>query len=150
MKRAILAVVIVLSALAALRVFGVFTFAVLSAQPVDTDPALEWPRVRVYVGATQSVHKPGASRAVGESNQCLRLLETDGRQDVPTRVDFDGNLRGDDNWESLPRFALPPTVYYAAFHTAQFWDGRAADVEEQAKGPALHRGLARHGHLDGV
>jgi cytochrome c peroxidase len=31
-----------------------------------------------------------------------------------------------------------PTVYNAAFHFAQFWDGRAADVEEQAKGPVLN------------
>ena len=28
-----------------------------------------------------------------------------------------------------------PTVYNAAGHFAQFWDGRAKDVEEQAKGP---------------
>src|SRR5262245_41687671 len=31
-----------------------------------------------------------------------------------------------------------PTVYNAAFHFAQFWDGRAADVEEQAKGPVVN------------
>ncbi len=31
-----------------------------------------------------------------------------------------------------------PTVYNAAFHIAQFWDGRAADVEAQAKGPVLN------------
>ncbi len=31
-----------------------------------------------------------------------------------------------------------PTVYNAAFHLAQFWDGRAADVEAQAKGPVLN------------
>jgi cytochrome c peroxidase len=31
-----------------------------------------------------------------------------------------------------------PTVLNAAFHIAQFWDGRAADVEEQAKGPVLN------------
>jgi cytochrome c peroxidase len=31
-----------------------------------------------------------------------------------------------------------PTVYNAAFHMAQFWDGRAADVEEQAKGPVTN------------
>jgi cytochrome c peroxidase len=29
-------------------------------------------------------------------------------------------------------------VYNAALHIAQFWDGRAADVEEQAKGPVLN------------
>lgn len=28
-----------------------------------------------------------------------------------------------------------PTVYHAAGHTVQFWDGRAPTVEEQAKGP---------------
>jgi cytochrome c peroxidase len=31
-----------------------------------------------------------------------------------------------------------PTVYNAALHVAQFWDGRAPDVEEQAKGPILN------------
>ena len=31
-----------------------------------------------------------------------------------------------------------PSVYNAALHLTQFWDGRAADVEEQAKGPVLN------------
>ena len=31
-----------------------------------------------------------------------------------------------------------PTVYNAAAHFVQFWDGRAPDVEEQAKGPVLN------------
>ena len=31
-----------------------------------------------------------------------------------------------------------PTVYNAAAEFVQFWDGRAADVEEQAKGPVLN------------
>lgn len=31
-----------------------------------------------------------------------------------------------------------PTVFNAAGHVAQFWDGRAADVEAQAKGPVLN------------
>lgn len=33
-----------------------------------------------------------------------------------------------------------PTVYNAALHVAQFWDGRAADVEAQAQGPILASG----------
>ena len=33
-----------------------------------------------------------------------------------------------------------PTVYNAALHIAQFWDGRAADLEEQALGPILDAG----------
>lgn len=31
-----------------------------------------------------------------------------------------------------------PTVYNAALHVAQFWDGRASDVEAQAKGPVTN------------
>jgi cytochrome c peroxidase len=31
-----------------------------------------------------------------------------------------------------------PTVFNAAAHFSQFWDGRAADVEAQAKGPVLN------------
>ncbi|WKZ35279.1 MAG: cytochrome c peroxidase [Anaerolineales bacterium] len=33
-----------------------------------------------------------------------------------------------------------PTVYNAALHVAQFWDGRVPTVEEQAKGPILAGG----------
>ena len=31
-----------------------------------------------------------------------------------------------------------PTVWNAAFHSVQFWDGRAATLEEQAKGPPVN------------
>nr|WP_283844419.1 cytochrome-c peroxidase [Bradyrhizobium cenepequi] len=36
-------------------------------------------------------------------------------------------------WQRGPRRA--PTVYNAVFNLAQFWDGRAADLKAQAKGP---------------
>ena len=36
-------------------------------------------------------------------------------------------------WQAGPRNA--PTVYNAVFNVAQFWDGRAKDLAEQAKGP---------------
>jgi cytochrome c peroxidase len=39
-------------------------------------------------------------------------------------------------WAVGPRNA--PTVLNAALHRAQFWDGRAADVEAQAQGPILN------------
>lgn len=39
-------------------------------------------------------------------------------------------------WAVGPRNA--PTVLNAALHGRQFWDGRALDVEEQAKGPVLN------------
>lgn len=39
-----------------------------------------------------------------------------------------------------------PTVYNAATHFVQFWDGRAANLEEQAKGPVLNP--VEHGLAD--
>jgi cytochrome c peroxidase len=36
-------------------------------------------------------------------------------------------------WQTGPRNS--PTVFNAVFNAAQFWDGRAADLAEQAKGP---------------
>ncbi|MGY1521080.1 cytochrome-c peroxidase [Luteimonas sp. A482] len=36
-------------------------------------------------------------------------------------------------WQRGPRNS--PTVFNAVFNAAQFWDGRAADLAEQAKGP---------------
>ena len=39
-------------------------------------------------------------------------------------------------WQLGPRNA--PTVLNAGFHIAQFWDGRAKDLEEQAKAPILN------------
>ncbi len=50
-------------------------------------------------------------------------------------------MGGDDNletsighgWQKGPRNA--PTVFNAVFNIAQFWDGRAADLKAQAKGP---------------
>ncbi|NOJ50251.1 cytochrome-c peroxidase [Bradyrhizobium sp. WSM 1744] len=40
-------------------------------------------------------------------------------------------------WQQGPRRA--PTVYNAVFNLAQFWDGRAADLKAQAKGPVQAR-----------
>jgi len=37
------------------------------------------------------------------------------------------------NWQRGPRNS--PTIFNAVFNIAQFWDGRAEDLQEQAKGP---------------
>jgi cytochrome c peroxidase len=42
--------------------------------------------------------------------------------------------------EGIPVGRNSPTVYNAALHIAQFWDGRSPDVEDQAKGPILAAG----------
>ena len=55
-------------------------------------------------------------------------LDTYGVDGTPVSTGHEG-LKGGRN---------APTVYNAALHLAQFWDGRAADVEEQAKGPILN------------
>ena len=40
--------------------------------------------------------------------------------------------------DGTPGSRNSPTVYNTAGHTSQFWDGRAADLEAQAKGPILN------------
>lgn len=60
-------------------------------------------------------------------NDCHKL-DTYGVDNKPTSDGHKGQ-KGDRN---------SPTVYNAALHFVQFWDGRAADVEEQAKGPILN------------
>lgn len=60
-------------------------------------------------------------------NSCHGLASF-GVDNEPTSPGHEGK-RGDRN---------SPTVYNAWFHIAQFWDGRAADLSEQAKGPILN------------
>jgi len=59
-------------------------------------------------------------------NTCHNLMEggDDGR---PSSMGIHGRIG--------PRNA--PTVWNSAFQTSQFWDGRAPDLEEQAKGPVI-------------
>lgn len=60
-------------------------------------------------------------------NSCHNLA-TGGVDNLPTSIGH--------KWQLGPRNS--PTVFNAALHFAQFWDGRAKDVEEQAKGPIVN------------
>jgi cytochrome c peroxidase len=60
-------------------------------------------------------------------NTC-HLLDGYGAENEPVSTGYKG-LKGNRD---------VPTAYNAAGHVAQFWDGRAADVEEEAKGPMLN------------
>ena len=60
-------------------------------------------------------------------NTCHDLASF-GDDGLPTSLGV-GNQKGGRN---------APTVYNAAIHIAQFWDGRAPDVETQAVGPVLN------------
>lgn len=60
-------------------------------------------------------------------NSCHQL-DNFGVDNQPTSPGYDGRRGGRNS----------PTTFNAALHIAQFWDGRARDVEEQALGPILN------------
>jgi len=73
-------------------------------------------------------YEPRLSKGQDISCNSCHKLDTYGVDLQPTSDGHKGK-RGDRN---------SPTVYNAAGHFVQFWDGRAADVEEQAKGPVMN------------
>ena len=73
-------------------------------------------------------YEPRLSKNQEISCNSCHLLDKYGVDSQPTADGHKGKT-GDRN---------SPTVYYAAGHLAQFWDGRAPDVEEQAKGPVMN------------
>ena len=73
-------------------------------------------------------HDPRLSLSGFVSCNSCHNLATYGVDNLPTSIGH--------RWAVGPRNA--PTVLNAALHSAQFWDGRAADVEEQAQGPVLN------------
>lgn len=72
------------------------------------------------------------------------MLSENKTQSCNTCHRIDENLGGVDNEPTSPGAfgdrggRNAPTVLNAGFHIAQFWDGRAADLVEQAKGPILN------------
>lgn len=62
-------------------------------------------------------------------NSCHQL-DKYGQDNLPFSPGHEGKLGGRSS----------PSTYNAALHIAQFWDGRAPSVEEQAKGPVLNPG----------
>jgi cytochrome c peroxidase len=70
--------------------------------------------------------------SMNESQSCNTCHDIEGGKagvdNLPTSGGAFGK-RGDRN---------SPTVLNAGFHVAQFWDGRAEDLKEQAKGPVLN------------
>jgi len=65
-----------------------------------------------------------SASGVFSCNSCHNLA-TGGDDNMPTSIGH--------GWQKGPRNS--PTVLNAVFNTAQFWDGRAPDLAEQAKGP---------------
>lgn len=75
-------------------------------------------------------YDPRLSKGQQQSCHSCHLLSEYGTDHLPVSIGHDGN--------EVKRNA--PTVYNAALHIAQFWDGRSANVEEQAKAPVLSAG----------
>jgi cytochrome c peroxidase len=73
-------------------------------------------------------YEPRLSKSQELSCNSCHMLDTFGVDGQPTSDGHKGQ-KGDRN---------SPTVYNAAGQFVQFWDGRAADVEEQAKGPIMN------------
>ncbi len=73
-------------------------------------------------------YEPRLSKSHDVSCNSCHSLENYGVDGKRVSAGFQGQLGGRNS----------PTVYNAAGHLAQFWDGRATDVEEQAKGPVLN------------
>jgi cytochrome c peroxidase len=73
-------------------------------------------------------YEPRLSKSQKISCNSCHLLAQYGVDNEPTSSGHKGQ-KGDRNSQ---------TVYNAALHFVQFWDGRAPDVEEQAKGPVLN------------
>jgi cytochrome c peroxidase len=97
------------------------------------EPIPDWPPVlqgnpatpeKVELG-TMLYFEPRLSRSGIISCNTCHAIGTGGADNVPTSIGH--------GWQRGPRNA--PTVFNAVFNTAQFWDGRAKDLQEQARGP---------------
>jgi cytochrome c peroxidase len=105
---------------ARLKLFRPLPAAMESKSNPLTEAKIELGRMLYYESRISKSHEFSC-------NSC-HLLDKYGVDNEATSPGHKG-LRGDRN---------SPTVYNAAGHFVQFWDGRAADVEEQAKGPVLN------------
>ncbi|MEO8707278.1 MAG: cytochrome-c peroxidase [Kofleriaceae bacterium] len=90
----------------------------------DTDPVA---LARVELGKELFFDKRMSQSGTVACNSC-HALDRGGADHSPTSTGVAGKV-GSRN---------APTVLNAAWHMAQFWDGRAPDIEAQAKGPILN------------
>ena len=102
--------------------------AILGALPAEAlNPNNAITPAKVELGRVL-YYEPRISKNHDVSCNTCHLLDRHGVDGLPTSTGHRAQVGGRN----------APTVYNAALHIAQFWDGRAADVEEQAKGPVLN------------
>lgn len=128
---------------------GILAFSLAACGPSEEDQKL-MDRASSLFGPVPE-QMPGAekdSQALVELGQKLyfdKRLSADNNQSCNSCHRLDQNFAGVDNLPVSPGSLAgtkgernAPTVLNAGFHKAQFWDGRAADLVEQAKGPVLN------------
>ncbi|EKV30433.1 Cytochrome c551 peroxidase [Caenispirillum salinarum AK4] len=132
-----------LAAAAALPLLAVATTGA-QAQEID-DKALMEQANGLFEPIPRTIPAVRDNAVTGEKIDLGRMLFHDPRlsasQVLSCNTCHNLAMGGDDNletsighgWQAGPRNS--PTVYNAVLNAAQFWDGRAADLKEQAKGP---------------
>lgn len=100
-------------------------FAALPAEASSESNPTSEPRVTL---GRMLYYEPRLSRSQTISCNSCHMLDRFGVDGEPTSPGH-RSQRGNRN---------SPTVYNAGLHLAQFWDGRAATLEDQAKGPVLN------------
>lgn len=103
-------------------------FKPLTQKAID-NPENQITPIKVRLGK-MLYHDPRLSKSGIMSCNTCHNLATSGASNLPTDIGH--------KWAIGP--VNGPTAYNAALHTEQFWDGRATDLEEQAKGPILNPG----------
>ena len=100
--------------------FGTMPKVMASATNPITDEKVALGRMLYY--------EPRMSKSNSISCNSCHILDEYGVDGLATSPGHDGSFGVRNS----------PTVYNAALHIAQFWDGREPDVEAQAKGPMLN------------
>lgn len=93
--------------------------------PVPADNPMSPAKVTL---GRQLFHDPRLSRTGNVSCASCHNVMAGGEDNRPNSVGVEGKTGG----------RSAPTVWNAAFLSVQFWDGRAASLEEQAKGPLIN------------
>ncbi|GAN31873.1 cytochrome c551 peroxidase [Candidatus Brocadia sinica JPN1] len=99
-----------------------------SKEPIQPIPmSYDWDSAKIELGK-KLFFEPRLSRSGWISCNSCHNLSTGGADNLPTSIGH--------KWLFGP--INSPTVLNARFNLAQFWDGRANDLREQAKGPVAN------------
>ena len=132
---------------AGLVVCGLLLAGLGCTKKADVSPTVDPAQLRMFAPLRKEAPPPAGSLAaervfVGRMLYYETRLSADQKISCNTcheleKYGVDGEATSDGH-KGQKGSRNSPTVYNAAGHVAQFWDGRAANVEEQAKGPVMN------------